>query len=85
MFLIPEVAALKPAIPKGLRHLGHGIWNKLQNADTTTTPITTAQADRITKLRVAMVTNAPDTRRKPIARQAYCSLRCLRNWRIVIA
>lgn len=31
---MPEFATLKPSIPKDLRHFGHGIWNKLQNAAT---------------------------------------------------
>ena len=67
----PEVAALKPTTPKGLRHFGHGIRNKLQNAATTTTTITTAQTNLMTKPRVPMLTSAPDTRRKAIVRLEY--------------
>lgn len=80
----PELAALKPAIPNGLRHFGHGIWNKLQNAPTATTTITTPQANLITKLLVPMVTKAPDARRKAVAPLAYCAFRRIRNSRMVM-
>jgi hypothetical protein len=82
---IPELATLKPTMPKGLRHFGQGTLNKLQNAAIATTTITTAHANLTAKPLVAIQTSAPATRRKILVRRTYRRLRCIRYSRIVIA